>query len=96
MHLIEQLDMPRMVDRRIFEDLPQAISDFLADRAAMNAVDLHVGVVGQSRHEAPNPLVLKPQVQTNAAAANRFRPVAADLARHAINLVQMERNLSAA
>jgi hypothetical protein len=34
------------------------ISDFLADRAAMNAVDLHIGVVGQSRHETSNPLVL--------------------------------------
>jgi hypothetical protein len=58
MHPIEQLEMPRMVDRRVFEELSQAISDFLADRTAMNAVDLHIGVVGQSRHETSNPLVL--------------------------------------
>ena len=58
MHPIEQLEMPRMVNRRVFEELPQVISDFLADRAAMNAVDLHIGVAGQSRHETSNPLVL--------------------------------------
>jgi hypothetical protein len=74
MHPIEQLEMPRMVHRRVFEKLPQAISDFLADRTAMNAIDLHIGVAGQSRHETSNPLVLKPQAPDQCSSHKSVSP----------------------
>jgi hypothetical protein len=43
--------MHRGLGRGVFEELPQAISNFLADRAAVDAVNPDIRVVGQSRHE---------------------------------------------
>jgi hypothetical protein len=69
MQSIEQRQMRRVVDRIVLEGLAQPVTDFLADGAAVNAVDLNIRVVGQSRHWLSSSLGRKTtSTQTNAAA----------------------------
>jgi hypothetical protein len=84
-----------MIDRRITEELPQTISDFLADRTAVNAIDLHIRVVGQSLHRVSNAFGLKPQAPDQRNRGKSVSPDGRQSGATAIILIQMERNYSA-
>jgi hypothetical protein len=65
----KQHQVRRMFAGAVFESLAQTIPDLLADRAAVNAVDLNIRGVGQSRHEISSSSGLKPQAPDQCDSA---------------------------